>query len=83
MKDICVEIHHLGIIDEKTFNDVQVKKRGLQKFHIAKEGAKQKGKEKIVKITGYCNSCGGKLYGAMAYCSNCGAPQWVDESIIA
>lgn len=76
VKDIVVQDGSLRILDDGTFSRLQALRIEWSVHHIARHhrpaGSRVADRE-------WCRRCGCELAGARAYCSNCGAPQWVPD----
>lgn len=73
VRDIVIQDASLRILDDETFARLQALRQELQRHRIA-NFHRPPG---MVERARWCCRCGEPLYGAMAYCSNCGAAQWV------
>ncbi len=73
VRDIVIQDPSARILDDETFVRLQALRQELQRHRIARfhrpPGASARPR--------WCARCGEQLTGAMAYCSNCGAVQWM------
>ncbi len=72
VRNIVAQDPSLRILDDETFARLQSLRQELQRHRIARFHRPADVDERPRA----CFRCGEPLYGAMAYCSNCGAAQW-------
>ena len=73
-RDIVTKDESLRILDDRTFAQLQTLRAEWRRHRIAHY---HRPRGSIVSVQEWCFRCGIILTGARAYCSNCGAAQWL------